>query len=333
MRWLVVVLALAACKDKKPAPAVKDAAPLAADAGAPADAAGAVELPPAPPLPERHRGLPRLSWGSRAPTPERVALGRLLFSEESVYRTGSCARCHDPERGFASAEALPETAAGKTNLRNPPALFDLGYQKRFYRDARADSIEALLPGHIIGQLGADLAEIAVRLATDRRWRAHFSRAFEAAPTPENVAVALADYARTRFSPLTPWDRHEAGEAGAVSAAAIRGAAVFNQRAGCAVCHPPPLYTDLETHPTSVPETVGPPDPGRGRLTDDPQDHRAFKTPSLRGLALTAPYFHAGTSATLAEAIDVELRRVDAGLTAAERADLLAFLQALSPPGP
>lgn len=335
MRALALAIALAlampACKDKraKPEPS-RDAAPQAADARAAADAAVAIELPPTPPLPERHRGLPRLAWDAPAPTPERVELGRLLFTDAEVYRSASCTRCHDPARGFTSAAALPETAGGKTNLRNPPSLFDLAYHKRFYWDGRADSITALLPGHVIGQLGADLEEIAVRLATDRRWRAHFARAFDAAPTAARVAIALADYARTRFSPRTPWDRHEDGEVGAVSDAAIRGAAVFNERAGCAVCHPPPLYTDLATHPTAVPESSGPADPGLGRITEVAGDHRAFKTPGLRGLAVTAPYFHAGTSATLAEAVDVELGRVNGGLTGAERADLIAFLRALSP---
>lgn len=330
---MIALVALAGCKGatKKKE---KDAAPVEKADARPIDAAVAIELPPAPPLPERHRGLPRLPAGRRAPTADRVELGRLLFETPGVFGQSDdgkpCAGCHDPEHGYSSAVALSVTTRGATNLRHAPTLFDLAYQDAFYWDARADSIEALLPGHIRGQLGADVAEVAVRLAEDLKWRARFTRAFKAAPSPDNLVMALADFARTRWSPLSPWDRHEDGEAGAVSEEAIRGAAVFNERAGCAVCHPPPLYTDREPHPTAVPAGVGPPDPGRARLTEDPRDRRAFKTPGLRGLTLTAPYFHAGTSATLAEAVDVELTRADAGLTGAERAELIAFLRALSP---
>lgn len=324
---LVALVAIAGCKDAKKKPA-RDAAPRIADAAP--DAAVAVELPPVPPVPRPHRGLPRVQPAARPPTAERVELGRELFETSEVFGDMTCASCHLPERGYASPVALDKTSRGATNLRNAPSLFDLAYHDAFYRDARADNLAALLPGHIRGQLGADVAEVAVRLAEDVSWRAHFERAFSSVPRPDDLVAALVDFLRTRFSPPTAWDRHEAGERDVVSASAIRGAAVFNERAGCAVCHPPPLYTDRRAHPTAVPAGVGPPDPGRARITEDPGDRRAFKTPSLRGLTLTAPYFHAGTTATLAEALDVELGRADPGLTGSERADLLAFLRALSP---
>lgn len=324
---LIAIVAVVGCKGTAGKKAARDAAPSDAR---PPDAAVAIELPPAPPIPEKHRGLPRLPASARAPTAARVELGRLLFVTADVFGPQTCAACHDPGHGFSGVAALPKTSRGTTNLRHTPSLFDLAHHESFYWDGRADSIEALLPGHIRGQLGADVAEVAVRLAEDLKWRAHFARAFAAPPSPDKLELALADFARTRWSPLSAWDRHEAGEAGAVSDAAIRGAAVFNERAGCAVCHPPPLYTDLETHPTAVPAGAGPADPGRARITEDPADQRAFKTPGLRGLSLTAPYFHAGTSATLAEAVDVELTRVNAGLTGTERAALIAFLRSLSP---
>jgi cytochrome c peroxidase len=326
---IAAISAVAGCKGSRSAQK-RDATPKIADAG-PADGPVAISLPPAPPLPKKHRGLPRLPTPARAPTPERVELGRLLFATEGVFGAMTCAGCHAP----GDAPPLDQTARGVTNLRNTPPLLDLAYHDSFYRDGRADSVVALLPGHIRGQLGADVAEVAVRLAEDLKWRAHFARAFSAPPTPESVAIALADFALTRYSPMSAWDRHESGVDGAVSAEAIRGAAVFNERAGCAVCHPPPLYTDHKIHPTAVPAGVGPPDPGRARITEAPRDQRAFKTPTLRGLARTGPYFHAGTSATLADAVDVELGRAKPGLTgptvtAVERAELIAFLTALSP---
>lgn len=330
----IAAAALAACKSEKPEP---PPAPLAdADAAAPApDAATeteeAVVLPPAPPLPPRPKGLPRPPRFEREPTPERVELGGLLFHDEVIWGGDlGCAACHVPARGFTSAEPLTVTRAGKTNLRHTPSLYNLAYQRGFYWDGRAASVAALIPGHVRGQLGADVEEVATRLSLSREWRAHFERSFAGVPSGQRIATALADFVRTRYSARSAWDRHEAGEPGAASPAAVRGARIFNDRAGCAVCHPPPLYTDLGFHPTAVTDGEGPPDPGRARITGAPGDRRSFKTPTLRGLTATAPYFHAGTTATLAEAIEVELDRADAGLTAEERADLLAFLEALSP---
>lgn len=333
---LCVIAAVAAgCKsDAKKATAKKTPPGAAADAAAPpADAAPPrrVELPPPPPLPERPRALPRPPARGREVTAARVALGEKLFVDDGVWGgERGCTSCHDPAHGFSSATPLPRTEGGEVNLRHPPPLWNATYYRSFYLDGRADSIEVLVPGHVRGQLGADVEEVAARLAEDGRWRAHFQRSFGGVPSGERIATALADYVRTRYTPETPWDRYESGDAGAVSAAAVRGSRIFNDRAGCAVCHPPPLYTDLGVHPTAVPEGVGPPDPGRARLTGSDADRRAFKTPGLRGLERVAPYFHGGTAKTLEEALAVELGRVSAGLEESERADLLAFLAALSP---
>jgi cytochrome c peroxidase len=329
----IAAAALAACKGEKPEPTPEppaDAAvaPATDAATVPADA---FVLPPAPPLPPRPEGLPRPPRREREPAAERVELGRLLFHDEDIWGGDlGCAACHVPARGFSSAEPLTVTRAGRTNLRHAPSLYNLAYQRAFYWDGRAASIAALIPGHVRGQLGADVEEVAARLGLHGAWRAQFERSFGGVPSGQRIALALADFARTRYSPRSAWDRHESGEPGAGTPAAVRGARIFNDRAGCAVCHPPPLFTDLGFHPTAVPDREGPPDPGRARITGAPGDRRSFKTPSLRGLAATAPYFHAGTAATLADAIAVELDRANAGLTAEERADLLAFLEALSP---
>lgn len=289
-----------------------------------------VELPPPPPIPVPSLGLPRPPTTHSTSSPETVALGELLFWDPRVWRgPRACAGCHRPERGFTSGTPLTQTRGGKTNQRHTPTLFDLAYQRRFYWDGRATSIQALATGHVIGQLAADLEEVAERLVLDPVWSAHFNRAFSGPPTAARIADALAAYSSSRFSPTSPWDRYEAGESSAVGDSAVRGSDVFNERAGCAVCHPPPLYTDLSFHASSVPPDVGPPDRGRARLTGMPGDERAFKTPSLRGLAHTAPYLHAGTAATLELAVDSELGRIDPGLTAEEKADLLAFLRSLS----
>jgi len=278
--------AIGGCKDKESGAKAAPTKPI--------DAAVVKETvpPPPPPLPTLPLGLPRLPERPSEITPALVARGAELFSDERTWGGHSCAGCHQPERGFSSSEALDRTAGGKISLRHTPALINLAYARSFYWDGRAATIASLLPNHVRGQLGSEL------------------------PDPQ-AADALAAFVLTRYSGAAPWDRHESGDTEAVSADAIRGAVVFNERAGCAVCHPPPLYTDLGRHKTVVPPGSGPPDPAS-----------RWKTPTLRAIAKTAPYFHAGTSTSLAAALEVELGRGDAVLTAQERADLLAFLRAL-----
>ncbi len=273
-------------KGAKPVQAsVDDAAPIVTK-----NEAGVAVAPP--PLPTLPLGLPPLPRRAAAITAELVEQGRLLFSDPNVWGGNSCASCHRPAHNFAGELALDRTAVGRTNLRHTPALINLVYSRRFTWDGRATSIEAMLPGHIRGQLGAQLAD------------------------PQD-AVALSGYVLTRYDGGAAWDRHERGEPEAVSTAAIAGATVFNERAGCAVCHPPPLYSDLSVHSSSVGVGIGPPDPAK-----------RFKTPTLRAISRTGPYFHAGTSATLEAALEVELARTDSALTPIESANLLAFLRTL-----
>jgi cytochrome c peroxidase len=331
---LAAALGLAACKDaattrKAPAEAPSVAAP-ANDAGP----AAAVTLPPAPALPPHPRGLPPL------PSPEhnrttlaKVELGRMLFTEARLgagKRALTCAACHQPERGWTDGEARSKTATDQPNLRHTPTLANVGYAAQWYWDGSAPTLEALVLSHWRGQLATDPEAIARALGEDAIYAAHFERAFAGPPTPPRAAEAIAAYVRTLLSGDAPWDRHEAGEAGAVGEDAIAGAKVFTARAGCATCHVPPLYRDAGFHPRRTPDEL---DPGRMRVTADPTDRGAFATPTLRGVVATAPYFHDGAVATLEQAIDAELARDAVALSPLERGQLIAFVKSLSAPAP
>lgn len=316
------------------------AARPARDAGGPpADAAQAppptqnVVLPPAPPVPSPPRGLPPTPSPAHNPTTaEKVELGRLLFFQKALSSTGtmSCASCHRPRHGWASPAPRDRTAAGELNLRHTPGLWNSGYQREWAWDGSMPSLEAEVLSHLRGQLGLTPDQVVALLTRTPAYAARFERAFDDPPTRDHLAESLAAFVRTLRSGDAPWDQHEDEMPGAVTLPAIAGAEVFSRRAGCATCHPPPLYTDLAFHDRGVSPADRGIDPGRMRVTTDPRDRGAFKTPTLRGAVYTAPYFHDGSAATLDQAIDAEIERTRVRLLPEERTQLVEFVRSLSP---
>ncbi len=303
--------------------AVEDAAPRQLDA------ALALVLPTAPALTETPLGLPRAPFPEYNPTSaDKVALGKLLFFDPRLSGGSlACATCHDPAHGWSSPEALTKNASGQLNQRHTPSLWNLAYHEEFYWDGRAEPLEAQILGHWRGQMGSVPAEVCERLAGIPRYAAHFQRSFDGEINRDRAAEALAAFVRNLLYGNSAWDRFEAGDANAVSAQVIAGSKVFNERAGCATCHMPPLYTDLRYHRI---EALGRADAGRALVSNLTSDEGAFKTPSLRGVRFTAPFFHDGSAATLDQLLD----RLEASgspvLSPEERAALLAFMDALSP---
>lgn len=309
----------------------------------PLDDGGArAQLPPAPPLPAVPAGLPALP-ARPAITPERVALGELLFHDTRLSSTGllACATCHDPARGFAGTRQ--PTAAGAQNLRRTPALVNLAWVPAFGWDGRYATVESLLDVHVRGQLGDALATSLPRVATLPLYRAHFERVSGLA-TPEAVdaptaTAALAAFVLTRYAPVAPWDRIERSPD---APPAIRtGYLLFTGKAQCATCHAPPLYTDNAYHRLGL---IATPDEGRGRI--DKAQAGAFRTPTLRGAARRPAWFHDGSATSLGEALDWHLAGgtgqgadpsiVDPALrklalTGEERGALLSFVEALTAP--
>ena len=190
--------------------------------------------------------------------------------------------------------------------------------------------------------------LLARLRADRGYRGAFRRAFLDGVTAPNLARALASYLRTIRSGNSPVDRYRAGDTAALSLAARRGLAVFMGRANCATCHLGAGFTDERFHNTGV--AAGSGDLGRYGVSGREEDRGAFKTPTLREVARSAPYMHDGSLPTLEEVVafydrggvpnarlDPEIRPL--GLSPQEKQDLLAFLRALGsgstagPPSP
>ncbi len=335
---LALLLLAAACSSKHhddgPANSPEHPPPKTAQAGDAAPA-GAVELPRAPLVPGAPLGLPSTPSPSYNPTtPAKVVLGSKLFFDVQLSGPGTmaCAHCHDPEHGWGDPRTLSETASGQVNLRHAPALANVGYAHEFYWDGRVKPLEALILANWKGQMAAEPDAVARRLGEDRVYVAHFRRAFGSAPTGDHTVEALAAFVRTIRSGDSPWDRYEHGDRSAVGPDVVAGARLFSGKAQCGVCHPPPIYTDQQYYAVGVGDPAR--DPGRMIVTGSEADRGAFRTPTLRGAAKSAPYFHDGSAPTLEAVIDHFLAgaggRDPIVLTPAERQQLLAFVRALTP---
>jgi cytochrome c peroxidase len=325
----------------------------AADAGAKAagaigsaasDLAEAVQkLPPAPPIPDTPPFLPAVEESKDNPTtPDKVWLGYQLFFDKRLSRDGSmsCESCHHPELAWTSGNAT-DAKVGGTNKRNAPSMENVAYFQSFYWDGRTPTMEAVSAAAWKGQLGADPDAVAAKLNGVTGYRAQFQRAFKEDVTGKNVPMALAAFLRALKTGNAPWDKFEQGEGDAVSMEVRRGYRVF-QNARCTLCHVPPLYTDSQFHNVGVgfdkPEADR--DHGRMDATKDAKDDGKFKTPGLRDVAKTGPYFHDGSVKTLPEAIDFMLKGgiknpnrdeklKPSRLTAKDRKALQAFLESLT----
>lgn len=243
-------------------------------------------------------------------TPEKVALGRQLFFDErlSIDGSKSCYSCHVCEHGLT--DGLPKAiGAGNKQLpRSSPTLWNIGYHKEFYWDGRSNSLEAQAmaawKGGNMG-VGEKGGEIAAKINALKGYRDQFQKVFQSDATPENMMKAIAAYERTLISGDTAWDRWRAGDQTAISQSAYRGWNIF-QAIKCNNCHDGVLFTDQQYHNVGIGMDQKEPDVGRFTVTKKPEDTGAFKTPTLRDVARSAPYFHDGSAKTLEEALDIML---------------------------
>jgi cytochrome c peroxidase len=279
-------------------------------------------------------------------TPAKVRLGRRLFFDPvlSADRTVACASCHVPDRGFAGADARAVGVGGRAGKRNAPTLLNVAYGTSFFWDGRAASLEeqALLPIADPLEMASSADEAVRRLRADPSYVADFRTAFgdDGEVTAQNLARALASFQRSLVTGDSPVDRFRHGEITALSEDAKQGLWLFEGRGGCWKCHSGHNFTDGRFHNTGVSWGAEPGDTGRFAVTRQDQDRGAFKTPTLRNVARTAPYMHDGSMATLEEVVryygkggnpnpglDPALKPLD--LSEREVKQLAAFLRALS----
>ncbi|MCK9686155.1 cytochrome-c peroxidase [Scleromatobacter humisilvae] len=328
-----VLVALLVLAGNTPA-AATDAAALT-----PSERAAILALGPWPPAPVRDAANP--ASGS----PEGIAFGEALFHSPRLSPTGlRCASCHEPWRHFADGRVVAQGVAAGS--RNTPSLLDAARHRRYGWDGARDQLwqQSLRPLQDPREMPADAAQVAALIRSDAALSARHARIFGAPPGTDDervlreVGLALSAYVETLATPRAPFDdwRDRLAGAGiepatsdAFPAAARRGLRLFVGRAGCSACHAGPTLGDDAFHVSLVHSMTAPGvlDPGHA---GEPANR--FRTPGLRDVAATGPWFHDGSAARLCDA--VQPHAADPGLeppllTALERRDLVAFLRTLS----
>ena len=300
-------------------------------------------------------GLPPVPVPSNNPiTAEKIALGRALFYDKrlSSDNSVSCSTCHNPLLGFTDGAMHSTGVGGKTGKRNAISLLNAAYDPVQFWDGRAATLEAQVgtPMEDPEEMNQPHAITVAKLEKDPAVQGQFDAAFGPGPiTIGKIQQAIASFERMLISGNSAFDRYQfGGDKTALSPAAIRGLAIFRDKdkGNCAVCHTInshyALFTDGKFHNTGegVDEEGNLTDPGRYAETKVDADRGAFKTPSLRNVAESAPYMHDGKLKTLDDVVqfyagggnsnpylDKEMKPIH--LSARDRADLVEFLKSLS----
>jgi len=287
---------------------------------------------------------------------ERVDLGKLLFHETALSRDGtvSCASCHEQAAAFSDPKRFSSGVEGRTGDRNAMPLFNLAWKRDFFWDGRAASLreQVLIPIQDHREMDESLEHVVEKLKKMDVYPTTFESAFDSPEiTPEKIGLAVENYLLTITSHDSKFDRAQRGVE-PLSQDEQRGFELFmtereprmgSMGADCFHCHGGALFTDhqFRNNGLAISET----DLGRAKVTKSGIDRGAFSTPSLRNIALTAPYMHDGRFTTLeavldhysegvqrTETLDPNLAKHPNGglhLTASDKKVLIAFLKTLT----
>lgn len=292
-------------------------------------------------------GLPALKVPADNPiTPDKVELGKMLYFDKrvSMDNSVSCATCHDPTKGWAETTAVSTGINGQKGGRNSPSVINSAYATSQFWDGRAKTLEEQAVGPVANpiEMGHTMTAVVERFSKIPEYERRFREVFGTGVTEKGFAQAIAAFERTVLSGDSPYDRFEAGDKKALTAAQQRGMKLF-MNTGCSDCHSPPLFSSFDFHNAGVDAGKEEPDVGRKEVTGKDADTGAFRVPALRDVASTAPYFHDGSAKTLEEAValmasggkdnphlDDMFKDIRAAkLTAQNQKDIVEFLKALS----
>ncbi|MEY4527783.1 MAG: Cytochrome c peroxidase [Nitrospirota bacterium] len=275
----------------------------------------------------------------------KVELGQQLYFDVRLSKnnTISCAFCHNPGTGYADVRQTSIGIDGGLGGRQAPTVMNSAFNPLQFWDGRAGSLEEQAIGPIQNplEMGETPDGVVKKLKAIKGYRYQFQAVFGTEVSLQGIADAIAAYERTIISTDSPYDRFARGKTSAMNDAQRRGLELFRGKARCILCHNGSNFTDNGFHNTGVPQ-VGPmtEDLGRYYVTHLDRDKGAFKTPTLRSVALTAPYMHDGAFKTLEEVIafynqgggqNANLSSLikPLGLSDVDKADLAEFLRALT----
>ena len=277
------------------------------------------------------------------PSVAKIELGERLFYDPALssdYST-SCASCHEPSIAFADSVPFSIGAKGRRAQRNSPSIVNVGYMPHFMAEGGVKNLELQVIAPIENELEMDFTviEACKRLNDLPAYREAFRLVWQDSATPFTLTRSIAAYERTIVGGTSPYDSFLKGDEKALTSSAENGMDLFfSDRLGCVGCHSGVLLTNFEIENNGLDSIYE--DKGKYRLTLSKEDQGKFKVPSLRNVALTAPYMHDGRFETMAEVIhhyesggaphpnkSVKLKQFE--LNESERADLISFLESLT----
>jgi cytochrome c peroxidase len=283
-----------------------------------------------------------------APITTKQALGQQLFNEKILSKdsTVSCASCHIPSLGFADSVALSIGIHGMASSRNTPSVLNMKNRPYFFWDGRAKSLEeqSLMPIANKEEMGLPIDEAVKRLNQNKTYTNLFLKIFGTLPSERTLSLAIAAYEKTLETDESKFDL-SFGDSIQLSESEERGRQLFvGEKAKCFDCHMGPDFTNDDFKNIGLYDGASLSDKGRFNISKKTEDLGKFKTPSLRNIAITAPYMHNGMFKTLEEVVEFYNNTRDfvknpinidsslakpLGLSHQEKADLVNFMKTLT----
>jgi cytochrome c peroxidase len=275
--------------------------------------------------------------------PKRAALGARLFADPTLAADGTvaCATCHPLDRGGADGLSHSRGAGGRETALNTPTVYNATFNFRFNWSGVFSSLEAEFDAPVARAMNTSWAAIVEKLSRVEAYRAEFGAAYRDGITPANIKDALARYIETLVTPNARFDQFLRGDADALDAEERREYELFEDL-GCSACHQganiggnlSQRFGVMKDYFEERVRLGGPPpteaELGLGAATKNPADRHVFRVPSLRNVALTAPYFHDGSAPTLESAVRTMARtQIGRALAADEVSAIVAFLKTLT----
>lgn len=282
-------------------------------------------------------------------TKEKIELGRAIFFDKRMSRdnTIACASCHMAKKGFADGMPVSTGIKGFKGGRSAPVSFNRVYSKAQFWDGRAATLEDQSIGPFVNPIEHGFAnhdEMVAKMKKMPGYRKLFQDVFGGEITIQDVGRAVASFQRTVLSGNSAVDKYDiGGDQNALSDSAKRGLELFRGKARCTRCHSGFNFTDEKFHNLGIGWNDNKVDLGRYMETKNPEDIGAFKTPTLREIARTAPYMHDGRFKTLEEVVKFynqggvknphqDNTIIPLEMTDDEQQDLVAMLKSLNGEG-
>lgn len=278
------------------------------------------------------------------PTKNRIALGKKLFFDPILSRdnTISCASCHHEDKKMTDGLPVSQGIDGRHVLRNGMTVLNTAYQPNMFWDGGSPTLEQQVTAPIESheEMDFNVLKVVERLKNHPEYPALFLKAYNLEPSPYTLTRAIANFERTLFTGKSKYDEYQYDKnMNALSESEKRGMDLFfGERAECFHCHGGFNFTDFSFKNNGLYLVYA--DSGRARITTLHSDVGKFKVPSLRNVALTAPYMHDGSMATLEEVVEHYSSGGKAhfnksfliqplNLTEQEKTDLVNFMKALT----